>query len=148
VLTSRGVLIVDQTAYRDMCAHALASFPLEACGLIAGAPSAGDGPAEAVWFVPCANDAASSKVYTLNARDHLRAERRAEDEGLEILGVVHSHTHTEPYPSPTDITQAPDPAWHYLIVSLRDDEPVVRSWRIVNGDVEEEPMVVSGASAR
>jgi proteasome lid subunit RPN8/RPN11 len=61
---------------------------------------------------------------------------------------VHSHTHTEPYPSPTDITQAPDPAWHYLIVSLRDDEPVVRSWRIVNGDVEEEPMVVSGASAR
>ena len=39
--------------------------------------------------------------------------------GLEIIGVVHSHTHTEAYPSPTDVAQAPDPSWHYVIVSLR-----------------------------
>jgi len=57
--------------------------------------------------------------------------------------VMHSHTHTDAFPSPTDIDRAPDPAWHYVIVSLREPEPVLRSFRIV-GDAhkEEEPVVV------
>jgi proteasome lid subunit RPN8/RPN11 len=53
---------------------------------------------------------------------------------------VHSHTHTEAYPSPTDVEQAPDPAWHYVIVSLRGEAPVVRSYRIVDGNASEEPI--------
>jgi [CysO sulfur-carrier protein]-S-L-cysteine hydrolase len=77
-------------------------------------------------------------VYTLDPRDHLRAERDAEGRGLEILGVMHSHTHTEAYPSPTDVEQAPDPTWHYVIVSLRAEAPVVRSYRIVDGAITEE----------
>ena len=47
--------------------------------------------------------------------------------------MFHSHTHTEAYPSPTDVAQAPDPSWHYVLVSLRDIQPVVRSYRIVDG---------------
>lgn len=54
--------------------------------------------------------------------------------------MFHSHTHTEAYPSPTDVAQAPDPSWHYVLVSLRDTEPVVRSYRIVDGLVTEEPV--------
>jgi len=95
-------------------------------------------------FYPCANVAASSRVYTVDPRDHLRAERDAEGRGLEILGVMHSHTHTEAYPSPTDVAQAPDPAWHYVIVSLRAEAPVVRSYRIVDGAVAEEPIALLG----
>ncbi len=57
-----------------------------------------------------------------------------------IIGVFHSHTHTEAYPSPTDVAQAPDPAWHYVLVSLRDIQPVVRSYRIVDGVITEEPV--------
>jgi [CysO sulfur-carrier protein]-S-L-cysteine hydrolase len=57
------------------------------------------------------------------------------------MGVFHSHTHTDAYPSPTDVAQATDPGWHYVLVSLRDIEPVVRSYRIVAGQVEEEPVV-------
>ncbi|MBJ7387792.1 MAG: M67 family metallopeptidase, partial [Mycolicibacterium sp.] len=68
----------------------------------------------------------------------LRADRDAEDRGLAIVGVMHSHTHTEAYPSPTDVTQAPDPDWHYVIVSLRQPEPVLRSYRIVDGNIDEE----------
>jgi len=71
----------------------------------------------------------------------LRTYRRADDEGLEVLGVFHSHTHSEAYPSPTDIAQAPDPVWHYVLVSLRDQIAVVRSFRIVNGSVTEEELV-------
>ena len=47
--------------------------------------------------------------------------------------MFHSHTHSEPYPSPTDVAQAPDPAWHYVIVSLKREAPETRSYRIVDG---------------
>ena len=113
-----------------MVAHALRCFPEEMCGLVAGV--AGSGLVER--FYPCTNDAASARVYTINPRDHLRAERDAEDHGWEILGCVHSHTHTEPYPSPTDVAQAPDPSWCYLIVSLKRDAPEIRGYRIVGTD--------------
>ena len=81
-------------------------------------------------------------MYTVDPKDHLRADRDAEDRGIEIMGVVHSHTHTEAYPSPTDVAQAPDPTWHYVIVSFRQEEPVLRSYRIVDGAIAEEPVVV------
>ena len=81
-------------------------------------------------------------VYTVEPREHLRAEMAAEDHGWEIVGVVHSHTHTEPYPSPTDVAQAPDPGWHYVIVSLKRDAPETRSYRIVDGMITEEPIAV------
>ena len=58
----------------------------------------------------------------------------------DVNGVVHSHTHSEPYPSPTDVAQAPDPTWHYVIVSLKRDAPEVRSYRIVDGTITEEPV--------
>ena len=58
------------------------------------------------------------------------------------MGVFHSHTHTEAFPSPTDVAQAPDPSWHYVVVSLRELAPVTRSFLIVDGKVSEEPVVV------
>jgi len=83
-------------------------------------------------------------VYTIDPRDHLRADRDAEDKGLEINGVVHSHTHTDAYPSATDVEQAPVPEWHYVIVSLRQEAPVTRSYRIADGAIAEEPVDLSG----
>ena len=73
---------------------------------------------------------------------------RIEGKGLEVLGVVHSHTHTEAYPSPTDIDQAGNPflgGWRWLLVSLRQPEPVVRSY-VIEGEVvtEEQISVLSG----
>ena len=61
---------------------------------------------------------------------------------MSLLGVWHSHTHTDAYPSPTDIAQAPDPGWHYVLVSLRDTHPVVRSYRIIEDRVEEEQVAL------
>jgi proteasome lid subunit RPN8/RPN11 len=130
------VLQLTQDVYAALVGQAYDGLPLEACGLLGGDPAG----TKASVFYPCANVAASSRVYTLDPRDHLRAERDAEADGLEIVGVVHSHTHTEAYPSPTDVAQAPDPSWHYVIVSLRAEAPVVRSYRIVDGQVTEEPI--------
>lgn len=120
----------------EIVAHCLQRLPDEACGLLAAAP--GDDTAQRCF--PTRNAAASAKLYTVDPQDHLRADRQAEAEGLEIVGVFHSHTHTDAYPSPTDVAQAPDPAWHYVIVSLRHDVPSLRSYRIVDGSVSEEPV--------
>lgn len=130
------MLRLDRGAFDAICDRALREYPLEMCGLIAGPPDAD----HAASFFPCRNDAASAKVYTINPKDHLRAEMEADDRDWEINGVVHSHTHSEPYPSPTDVARAPDPAWHYVIISLKRDAPEVRSYRIVAGSITEEPV--------
>jgi proteasome lid subunit RPN8/RPN11 len=88
------------------------------------------------------NVARSSRVYEVDPRAMLRADREAEAAGHQLIGVYHSHTHTEAKPSPTDIRQAPDPGWHYVLVSLRDVHPSLRSWRIADGKIEEEPVVL------
>lgn len=122
-------------------ARAEAAKPAEACGLLAG--ELGDIDVKAVY--PCANAAPADRqdlVYELDPGDHLRADRDAQARGWEIIGVYHSHTHTEALPSPTDIAQAPDPSWHYVVVSLRLPTPVVRSFTIVDGKVAEEPLVL------
>jgi proteasome lid subunit RPN8/RPN11 len=142
-VASPSVLHVSRSAYLDLVAHLHDGLPDEACGLIGGRPGDdGDGPAEVSVYYPSPNVAASSRVYTIDPKTHLRADRDAEDRGLEILGVVHSHTHTEPYPSPTDVAQAPDPAWHYVIVSFRQGPPVLRSYRIRDGEIAEEPVAL------
>jgi proteasome lid subunit RPN8/RPN11 len=122
-----------------ICDVAFREYPLEMCGLIAGVPG-GD---LAVQWYPCRNAAASAQVYTIDPKDHLHAELDADDHDWEILGVVHSHTHSEPYPSPTDVAQAPDPGWHYLIVSLKREAPELRSFRIVDGAITEEPLAIA-----
>ena len=130
------MLRLTDATYTEMVAHALDDLPNEACGLVAAA--SGSDKVERVYR--CRNTAASSRLYEVEPIDHLKADRDAEANGLEIVGVYHSHTHTTAYPSPTDVAQAPDPTWHYLLVSLKDPEPVVRSYRMVDGVITEEPI--------
>ncbi|MGE3621675.1 MAG: Mov34/MPN/PAD-1 family protein [Acidimicrobiia bacterium] len=133
------MLALTRAVWQEVVAHTYDGLPDEACGLLAGPPGAD----RAERFYPCRNAAESSRVYTIDPREHLRADREAEADGLEIIGVVHSHTHTDAVPSPTDVSQAPDPAWHYVIVSLRDQAPMLRSWRIAEGTVAEEAVALA-----
>lgn len=133
---------MPQEAYLGIVAHAHAELPNEACGLLIGDAATG----AATRFVPCRNQAASSTIYTVHPLDYMAAEDEADASGQAIIGVVHSHTHTDPYPSPTDLDAAIDPSWHYAILSLRFIEPMLRSFRIDNslGDsgISEEAVVV------
>jgi proteasome lid subunit RPN8/RPN11 len=133
------MLRLTADVHRQMVGHCLDGLPEEACGLLAGPP----GTAEVSVCYPTRNVEASARVYTVDPLGHLKADRDAESRGLEIVGVFHSHTHTAAYPSPTDVAQAPDPEWHYVIVSLKDPVPVVRAYRIVEGAIEEEPVAVA-----
>jgi proteasome lid subunit RPN8/RPN11 len=130
------MLRIGYEAYAQMLAHCWAGLPLEACGLLGGVGS------DATVCYPTDNVAVSARVYTVDPKGFLRADRDAEARGMSVLGVFHSHTHTAAYPSPTDVTAAPDPSWHYVLVSLADGLPVVHSFRIVDGNIAEEPVVL------
>lgn len=134
-------LHLPKLALYSLIGHAYDGFPDEACGLLVGPAS---GAPTVTRFEPCRNAAASSRIYSIDPRDQLRIDREADDQGLEVVGVVHSHTHTEPYPSPTDVADAAhlDSRWHFVIVSLRHDAPVTRSYRIEGETITEEQIVV------
>lgn len=134
-----------------MLAHAFDGLPDESCGLMVGTlgsdplspdPLSPGAAASVERFERCRNAAESSRIYSIDPKEWLRIERDADDDDLDIVGVMHSHTHTEPYPSVTDVNQAPDPSWHYVIVSLRDTAPILRSYRIIDGEIIEEPVIV------
>jgi [CysO sulfur-carrier protein]-S-L-cysteine hydrolase len=132
-----SVLVLSRQLLDEMTAHCLRELPMEGCGLLIGHRERG----QVLEVVPTRNSAASSRLYAVDSLDFLRADRAAESAGLEVIGVFHSHTHTDPYPSPTDVAQAPDPGWHYAIVSLRHQVPSIRSYRIEQAEVREEPVV-------
>ena len=133
------MLQLTRDVWMAMIGHAYDGLPDEACGLFAGEP----GTSRVTVFYPCRNAAESSRIYSIDGKDFMRADRAAEALGLELLGVMHSHTHTDAYPSPTDLAQAPDPAWHYVIVSLRQEAPVLRSYRIVDEHSTEEQVSIA-----
>ena len=115
-----------------MIAHCLRAYPRRAVDCSPGIRRRAACPT----CSPTRNVAASAQIYTVDPREHLRIDRAAEAAGQEVIGVFHSHTHTDPYPSPTDVAQAPDPCWHYVLVSLRHEVASVRSYRIVDGHVD------------
>lgn len=116
-----------------MVAHCLASLPLEGCGLLLGRTD------DQVVDVAVTRNAASSAIlYEIDATDHLAADRGARERGLDIVGAFHSHTHTDAWPSATDVAAAVDPGWHWVVISLRHFEPVVRSFRISLGGIDHE----------
>lgn len=135
------MLHIGRTHWLQMLATAWDTYPLEGCGLLIGSPG-GD---RVERFVPIANEAESSRIYRLDGSQYARAAMAADDEGLDIIGVMHSHTHTAAYPSPTDVAEAARPLvppdWHWVIVSLAFGFPELHSFRIgADGEVREEPV--------
>ena len=135
------LLRISADQFRRIVGHCYDGLPDEACGLLIGPVSgpllARQATGVVSEIVPATNADASARTYTVDGRDYLRASRTADDLGHEIIGVWHSHTHTDPYPSPTDVRQAVDPMWIYVIVSLRDEQPMLRAYRIRDGEIAE-----------
>jgi proteasome lid subunit RPN8/RPN11 len=128
---------ISQTHWDELVAHARDEAPNECCGYV----RARDGVIEDV--VRAVNERSSPYGYELDHRS-LFAVNELDDQGFEV-GVYHSHPRSPAEPSETDINLASYPHWTYLIVSLQNGgEPVVRGWRIADGRVREEPVVVDG----
>jgi proteasome lid subunit RPN8/RPN11 len=105
--------------------------PVECCGILLGAAD------EIVEAVRARNLSDDPNRFLIDPKDHFDARRRARATGLEVIGFYHSHPHSTPDPSPTDLANASYPNHLYLIVSLAVDPPAMKLFRL-DGDRFEE----------
>src|SRR5689334_13957426 len=134
-----AVLVIRADLVDAMVAHARADHPDEACGVIAG-PAATGRPQR---HVAMTNAERSPTFYRFDSGEQLRVWRAMDDADEVPVVIYHSHTATEAYPSRTDISLAAEPDAHYVLVSTRDPQAhELRSYRIVDGVVTEEPVHV------
>ena len=119
--------------------QALEDEPNECCGILAG-PNGG----AVVKRYAMTNTQHSPYRYSMDGREMNTVLRDIDDQDWELQVIYHSHTHSPAEPSKTDIGLATYPDSYYLIVSLLDKaNPDLRIFRIVDGEVSEEPVVIT-----
>jgi [CysO sulfur-carrier protein]-S-L-cysteine hydrolase len=127
----------------DLIAHAREEYDAECCGMVAYAPTEPDGEPRAVRVHRATNVFATDrrsagKRFEIDGREVLRTMNEFEDEDWELGAIYHSHTHTAPYPSQTDINFAANwPGLEWVIVGLAGEAPEVRCYEIEDGAVRE-----------
>ena len=131
------MLVIRADLVEAIVAHARRDHPDEACGVLAG-PEGSDRPER---HIPMLNAERSPTFYRFDSHEQLKVWRALENAGDAAIVIYHSHTATEAYPSRTDVNLASEPDAHYVLVSTRDPENhEMRSYRIVDGAVTEEPV--------
>jgi proteasome lid subunit RPN8/RPN11 len=128
---------LDGVFFKEIVDQGLREFPNECCGLIAaeaGTP---------VKVFPMKNADASPATYRLEGREQLHVFDELDERGWDLWAIYHSHTHSDAYPSETDVRLAFYSDARYILVSLADREhPVVRSFFIRDAQVTEEELTI------
>lgn len=117
--------------------HAEETYPLECCGFFFGQ---GDEEkiVEAVRPVSNSKEGDQRRRFEISPVDYMNAELYAEENGLRLLGVYHSHPDHPARPSEHDRKQAV-PFFSYIIISVQSGQSEdVTSWRL-NDDQQFDP---------
>lgn len=141
----QAALRITHDVYDRVLAHCQRAYPKEACGILAGF---GKGMSEdvaplAVQAYPMINVEGSPIGYAMDPKEQLRIEKQMRRRNERMMAIYHSHTASEAYPSSVDVNLAISPDISYVLVSLKDTaSPVVRSYRIVDGNILEEDLLI------
>lgn len=131
-------MIIDRALLDDLIAHAREEYDAECCGMVAYEDLNPDGRGVARKVHRAENVYASRKRFEIDGKELLMTLNEFEEEGWEMGAIYHSHTHTAPYPSQTDINFAANwPGLEWVIVGLAEDEPDVRCYLIDGPEVRE-----------
>ena len=126
------------------------SYPFEGCGLLLGHADDGANVVEVLFPVPnrWENEAEKPVRFRIGEKDMLQAEMTAANQGLDIVGIFHSHPDHPPDASARDLAWASWPGYSYLITEIRQGGPgPSKSWQLlVNriGFVEEKIQYSNG----
>jgi proteasome lid subunit RPN8/RPN11 len=131
------MLKIKKSVLDAIVAHSKSLVPVEACGYLAG----NDNEITKEYILTNVDN--SPEHFSFDPKEQFDTIRKAREAGLEILGNFHSHPVTPARPSAEDIRLAFDPDIHYFIVSLAEEEAVVRSFRISGTSVEREELEVN-----
>jgi proteasome lid subunit RPN8/RPN11 len=110
--------------------------PLEACGYLA------EKDGVVCKHFELTNIDKSPVHFSMDPAEQFAAVKECRNQGLKIRAVYHSHPETPARPSDEDIKLAYDPSLSYVIVSLADAEPSIKSFTIQKGVVEHEPLKI------
>jgi len=130
-------LRLSRAQFNEIVAHARACKPEEACGLLAGDS---EGRVERVFLMENARHSAT--FYEMDSQEQFQVFDQMQSEGLELVGIFHSHPHSPAFPSPHDLGLAFYPEAAYVIVSLMDREADCHAFRIVEEHSEEISLIV------
>ena len=130
---------ISQELLDELVEHVLEDPRNEVCGVVAVQGDAE--PARAVAVHRAVNVHASPLKFEIDPAELLALYNAIEDEGNAFGAIYHSHVHSEPYPSQTDINFAANwPGLEWIIVGLGTGEPDVRSYLIDGGEVRRVPI--------
>jgi len=131
------MLLIPENFLRDIISHARDEFPNEACGILAGKGAA------VQKLYRMTNVERSPERFFMDGKEQLGVMKEMRQAGLDMAAIYHSHPHSHAYPSAHDVELAFYPEVSYVIVSLeKEGAPYARSFRIVNGKIEEEDIEI------
>ncbi len=131
-----SIISVTQQIVDEIFEQARAEAPLEACGYLAGT----DG--QVVLRLPLRNADKSPVHFSFDPKEQFEVVKEIRRRGLKPIAVYHSHPETPARPSKEDIRLALDPDMTWVIASLYGNETTIKSFRITNGSVREERLVI------
>jgi proteasome lid subunit RPN8/RPN11 len=131
-------IMIKQSDYDAIVAHAKSELPYEACGLIAGRDDGEIHIIEKLYFLTNADQ--SREHFSIEPKEQLAAIKDMRSHMLSPLGNFHSHPETPARPSEEDIRLAYDPKANYLILSLAEDRPVLKAFHIEGKIVSNIPL--------
>lgn len=129
-------MIIRGDIVEAIFAQAALESPVESCGYLAGT----DG--RIVRRYPMTNVDGSGEHFSFDPKEQFAAQKAMRQEGFRLIGVYHSHPATPARPSAEDIRLTYDPAVLYVIVSLMNNEKTIKGFRIRQGIVEEESLII------
>ncbi len=112
-------LRIDRNQMKRIEWHAIREFPYECCGLLIGEVEGEEAVVLETIETRNVHEGDRRVRYQVDPMMYYEAEKRAEEEGLEVIGVYHSHPLGRPEPSVIDLENAV-PGFFYIIVSVRD----------------------------
>jgi proteasome lid subunit RPN8/RPN11 len=134
------MLILPREHFDRMIAHAVQGLPNEACGLFAGEIAGDEKTVKAVYCLT--NTDQSAEHFSMAPEEQFKAIGDIRKKGYTLLGNFHSHPATPARPSEEDIRLAFDPSLSYIIISLKDPDPALKSFIIRKGVAAEETVRV------
>jgi proteasome lid subunit RPN8/RPN11 len=127
---------VKQEIIDQLIIHAQKTYPIEACGYLAGT---GDTITQSYELSNMDN---SEEHFSFDPAEQFTVVRKARNAGLEIRANYHSHPKTPARPSEEDIRIAYDPGILYFIISLANTTPQLKAYKIQQSTVEEETIQI------
>jgi len=125
-------MITTQDVLQRIRQHGTEVYPEEGCGFLLGSVT-DDGENRGTDVYPVANRTHTDRTrrYELTADDYRAADEAAREQGLDVVGVYHSHPDHPARPSETDLEEATFPGYSYVIVSVHDGTPHdVTAWTL------------------